>query len=731
MLVDKHLIKYKKLMKQGIGKKEVDMKKFEELKAIYDTENKNQKSVNCFLPVHLTKNKVENKIFKKNGEFNEQYFKWQFLYCFVESGLCSKEYIGTEVYFPKGNKSSAPLEIDAAIFDDKDWFTHYQLLYTKKDDSRWDELEWIKNHLICAIEFKKEDSKDIKGVFSSQLKSYMNESSKEIVFGTLYDEGRLYLFKSEGKKYYRLSDEFNIENKGEYNPTFDVPDAYDNLLSLTEMIDYKKAENKEKDFSHRKLNELSIISKTESKRLNDALYQILHTMDKCALVNQKGYNILIQLLALKIYDEKHNYNDLQYYINSKESLYRNITDDNLQDFLERIEKIRKKAKTEYKRILNENYFDNKNENQIKVVMEIVRQFQNYSFTDSERNNLYQLVFYRFASQFSKADNAQFITPLQIIDFIVDMVNPKPHETIIDPTVGIADFLSVSYVKSNGTLDDKNFYGLDIDEDMVKLATLNMLLNGDGNATIEVQPDGLGSINTKFDEEGKLIKLVPKTKKQNHNYNGDWDNRLDGKSLKKFDIVLTNPPFGEARSWNPSASDIGIAECYELWNRYKQTKIDLGVIFLENAVRILDKDGRMAIVLSNSIASIESHKEARRWLMENMRVVAIIDLPPNIFAEAGVSPTIIIAYKPSKKELKKLQENNYQVFSKEIKKVGYEVKTKNKVRVFETQYKLNPITFEKEINNDGTAKLDEEFTETIQSFKQWCNNQEESLKELFL
>ena len=82
-------------------------------------------------------------------------------------------------------------------------------------------------------------------------------------------------------------------------------------------------------------------------------------------------------------------------------------------------------------------------------------------------------------------------------------------------------------------------------------------------------------------------------------------------------------------------------------------------------------------------------------------------------------------------MKNLQKNNYQVFSKEIKKVGYEVKTKNKVKCFETQYKLNPETFEKEINSDGTAKLDEEFTETVSNFKQWCNKQEDTLKKLFL
>lgn len=708
------------------------MKKFEELKLEYNIFHKNDGYINCFLPTHLTIGKVETNFLKKNGEYNEQYYKWEFLNCFVEAGLCSKDYIGTEIHLPKGNKNSAMIKIDAAIFDDKNWYEHYQALHNKKDNSRWDELNWLKEHLLCTLEFKKEGSKDVKGVFTSQLKAYMNESTKNTVFGILYDEGRLYLFKSTGKNYYRLSDEFNNENsKGKLEPTFDIPDGYDNLLSFEEMVKYDISTRDMIDYSKRKIEDLSVISKTDSKRLNDALYQILHTMDKCSLVNQKGYDILIQLLALKIYDEKNNFSNLKYYINPKEARYKKISDDGLQEFLKRIEEIRIKAKSQYKKILSENYFDNTNENQIKIAIEIVRQFQNYSFTNSQRNNLYQLVFHRFASQYSKADNAQFVTPLQIIDFIVDMVNPKHNESIIDPTVGIADFLSVSYVKSNGTLDDRNFYGLDIDENMVKLATLNMLLNGDGNAKIEVQSDGLGSIKTKFDDEGNFISLIPKSEKQEHNYNGNWDNRVDGKNLKKFDIVLTNPPFGKARSWKPNELEKEIAECYELWNKYSQSEIDLGVIFLENAVRILSENGRMAIVLSNSIASIETHREARKWLCNNMRIVAIIDLPANIFAEAGVSPTIIIAYKPSSSELEKLKAENYQVFSKQIKKVGYEVKTKNKVKCFETKYKINPETFEKEINKDGTPKLDEEFSETISDFKQWCNKQEEALKKLFL
>ena len=101
------------------------MKRFDELKKEYDITHKNDTSVDCFLPVHLTTQKIETFLKKKNGDCNEQYYKWQFLYCFVTSGLCAKDFIGTEVQFPKGNKSSAMIKLDGAIFDDKEWFCHY------------------------------------------------------------------------------------------------------------------------------------------------------------------------------------------------------------------------------------------------------------------------------------------------------------------------------------------------------------------------------------------------------------------------------------------------------------------------------------------------------------------------------------------------------------------------------------------------------------------------------
>ena len=118
-------------------------------------------------------------------------------------------------------------------------------------------------------------------------------------------------------------------------------------------------------------------------------------------------------------------------------------------------------------------------------------------------------------------------------------------------------------------------------------------------------------------------------------------------------------------------------------------------------------------------------------MDKMRIVAIFDLPANVFGETGVNTSVIVAYKPSEKELKKLKAENYQVFFRGIEKVGYEVKTSKRVKFFSPVYKINYDSFETVIDSEGRVELDEEFTETIQHFKEWCKGQEKSLQDLFI
>ena len=115
----------------------------------------------------------------------------------------------------------------------------------------------------------------------------------------------------------------------------------------------------------------------------------------------------------------------------------------------------------------------------------------------------------------------------------------------------------------------------------------------------------------------------------------------------------------------------------------------------------------------------------------MRIVAVFDLPPNVFAETGVNTSIIIAYKPSEERLHKLMDSNYSIFARDIKYVGYEKRTSKRNVVFNPVYKIDYTTFETEKDKEGRMVLDEEFSQIINEFREWCLGQEEEINHLFL
>src|SRR4030042_1691713 len=575
------------------------------------------------------------------GDRNEEYYKWQFIYSLIYSGLYSKDYLCAEVYLPKGNKNSAPIKLDGAIFSDLSWHDWYQRWRKDKDQEA---LDWLREHLIFVIEFKKENSKDTETVFNVQLKPALNESEADFCIGVIYDTERLYLFQKKNGKVLRLDASYN--QKAEKSSTRDlslrITDSYYKIPSFEQLKKY--TQYIEFDRSKRTIDNLDVISGVYSKQLKDGITEIVRVMDKVSMKNQRGYEILIQIIALKIFDEKrslnttpHKYLDfyktqaeteklnLLFYITKEERNFISLDNTHIQAFINRIRQLYNDASQVYQNILKRDDRETivwEKRQHIQVLTEVVQQFQDYSFVKSHKTDLYQIVFNKFAYEFSKAEKGQFVTPIPLIDFLVQIVNPRSTEKVIDPTVGIADFLSIAYVNSQGKLDDKNIYGVDNDEQMIMLAQLNMILNGDGEANLIFKPD-TGSITWKIDDRGNPVELKPHLHKR-----GNWDNWKDQTKLKKFDVVLTNPPFGEDRKWEPKTiQEKELAELYELWHEARTGDwIDLGLVFLENAYRILKENGRLGIVLSRSIASIDRWEQARQWLIKNMRIVALFDLP---------------------------------------------------------------------------------------------------------
>lgn len=671
-----------------------------------------------------------------DGKPLEEYYKWQFIYALIQSGLYARDYIGVEVHFPKGSKGAKDLKVDAAIFDDEEWLQRYNDYWQHR---RPEDLQWLNDHLLAVIEFKRGD-KEIEEAFVRQVKPAMREKdpSDAYVLGVYYDSGRLFLFHRRGGKYLRYDEGKNY--KGDRSQTSDLslylPDPYHFIPSFG---DLKSRVHRPSmiDRSKRGIHDLEIITSIGTTQMRDALSNVLRTLDNAGLVNQRGYEILIQTFALKIFDEKRNERTptkpLEFYITDDERGFSNLRQRPIQQFIKRMQTIRDDALDQYETILQRTVIDWKDPDHVRAVAAACENFQDFSFVRSSKSDLYQLVFYNFANQFQQQEKAQFLTPLAVIDFLVKVVNPRNGDTIFDPCCGIGDFLSLAYVNAQyksdlWKLNDANIYGADISGDMIALASLNMLLNGDGKAHLFRMRDK-GSIlwKIKSGSPPEPVELIPDRHKA-----GNWDDWPDRTRLMKFDVILTNPPFGEDRAYRPQTNfDRRVIEMYETWQLSEADNIDLGVVFLENAYHCLKEHGRLGIVLSNSIASINRWQKVRKWLIERMRIVALFDLPPNVFAETGVNTTLIVAYKPTKQELKRLNEQGYSVFVRDIQNVGYEKRTSRRNVFFNPVYHIDETTFEIATDEEGNPILDEDFTEALRDFCEWMLMQEKTLQELFL
>jgi type I restriction enzyme M protein len=589
------------------------------------------------------------------------------------------------------------------------------------------------------------------------------EPSDAYVLGIYFGAERLYLFHRREGKYLRYDEDKN--QKGAESKVGDLslhlPDPYYFIPAFIQLL---KRVNRPSSFniSKRSILDLDVITTIASVQIKTALSNVLRALDKVNLVDQRGYGIFLQAFALKVFDEKRNQKYpnryLEFYTTNAESTFQTLSEKPIQEFIKRMRGLRDDAAKEYQKILNAQAIDWQEPNDVRAVVAICQAFQDYSFVRSAKSDLYQLVFYNFANSFKRDEAAQFLTPLPVIDFIVRLVNPRNGETVLDPCCGIGDFLSLAFVNSSDKakgweLDDANIYGVDLDKNMVSLATLNMLLNGDGEAKLYAKADK-GSILSKLavGTPPILVDLDPESHAR-----GRWDIWTDKTKLLKFDVVLTNPPFGEDRAYRiKSEADRRIIELYETWfltrqkadeedafgathERGKEKRagqkgsdaLDLGIIFLENAYRVLDENGRLGIVISNSIASINRWARVREWLTQKMRIVALFDLPANVFAETGVNTSILIAYKPAPAALKTLNDQGYSIFVRDIQRVGYEKRTSKRNVFFNPLYRVDEVSFEVAVDVEGRPILDEEFTETLTDFYQWGLAQEETLQRLFL
>jgi type I restriction enzyme M protein len=246
---------------------------------------------------------------------------------------------------------------------------------------------------------------------------------------------------------------------------------------------------------------------------------------------------------------------------------------------------------------------------LKLFLKTINEFQ---YDNSER--LGDAFEYLLSVLGSQGDAGQFRTPRHIIDFIVEVVQPKKNETVCDPACGTAGFLISSYkhiLKDNMrralgdllTPDERkklmtNFVGYDISPDMVRLSLVNMYLHGFPDPHIY-------EYDTLTSEER-------------------WND--------SFDVVMANPPFMSPKG--------GIKPHKKFSLQANRSE----VLFVDYiAEHINPVSGRAGVIVPEGIIfqSANAYKDLRKMLVEKSFLYAVVSLPAGVFNPySGVKTSIL-------------------------------------------------------------------------------------------
>ena len=352
---------------------------------------------------------------------------------------------------------------------------------------------------------------------------------------------------------------------------------------------------------------------------------------------------LINLIFCKIFDERWTapQDTVKFRIGLNESN---------ADVCSRIEDLFKSVKVKYKEVFSKEDTITLDDNSVAY---IVGELQNYCLIDAERDVLAD-AFETFIDHALKGGQGQFFTPRNVVKMMVEILDPDDDDMVIDPACGSGGFIieSLRYIwnkivvryKAMGWSDtaileekidvaNKCIRGIDKDYFLSKIAKSYMAIMGDGKGGVFCE-----------DSLERPENWSPKTQQ-----------KID---MGKFDVVLTNPPFG---SKIPVTGEDKLKQ-YELAHKWKNKKgtneWEKGklsdkeapqILFIERCYQLLKFGGRMAIVLPEGIYGNNLLGYIRKFLLEKGRVLGIIDVPIETFMPNTATKTSILVFQKLKQE----------------------------------------------------------------------------------
>jgi len=323
--------------------------------------------------------------------------------------------------------------------------------------------------------------------------------------------------------------------------------------------------------------------------------------------------------------------------------------------------------------------------------EIVRLLERYNLSDTSED-VKGIAFERFLGKTFRGEIGQFFTPRTIVEFMVRMMAPKEGDVVCDPASGSggflirffelvresilaevdreyqgfvaeldkkklseskrAELLREKYAELQATIDQRKrdsrlwklanrcIYGCDANDRMARTSKMNMIMHGDGHGGV-------------------------------HHHNGFIN--VNGIFEGRFDILLTNPPFGANVEPSDHITDTDVKTSDDEYRRYAETygqlykeahgrvnaakgkpiasvfdlprrggdgkklgKVKTEILFIERCLALLKPGGRMGIVLPEGIFNNPSLGYVREFCEDRARILAVVSLPQETFYSSGAS-----------------------------------------------------------------------------------------------
>lgn len=409
---------------------------------------------------------------------------------------------------------------------------------------------------------------------------------------------------------------------------------------------------------------------------------------------------------------------------------------------------------------------------------IVKELEKYNLSDTS-DDVKGIAFEEFLGKTFRGELGQFFTPRTIVDYMVNILDPNENETVCDPCCGSGGFLikafeyirekvekdiqaSCEIIRKTHTphdfekLSDKKqdeiknkienycvtinsefnlqnklgrlrklskdcIFGIDANPRMARTAKMNMIMHGDGHGGVH-HHDGLLNVNGIYDG--------------------------------KFDVILTNPPFGARvdkslrvtdtdlpskdkikiykskypnyeekvikplRSW--AGEDKGKGKpIIELFNVGRMSGLT-EVLFIERCINLLKPGGRMGIVLPDGVLNNPILQKVRDYIEGKAKIINITSIPQDVFIASGatVKPSLVFLkkftdeeardYLDLKEKVEQLVNKKYESQIKELnlklekpKKVTKELKplSKDEQKVIKDKIKEIEVAKDEEIRSE--------------------------------